>query len=165
MIVNSIIRGRVWKFGDSVSTDIISPGAYYALPIEEKKRHAMEPMRPEFASSVKPGDVIVAGIDFGCGSSRESAPAALKALGVSAIVAESFARNSIAIGLPVITCPQVSSGFVDGDKLELDLTNFKVTNVNKEKTFQALPLPSEMLNVLIKGGIMLMLKEIGSQGQ
>jgi 3-isopropylmalate/(R)-2-methylmalate dehydratase small subunit len=164
-----IISGRVWKFGDSVSTDIISPGAYYALPMEEKKRHAMEPMRPEFASSVKPGDVIVAGIDFGCGSSRESAPAALKALGVSAIVAESFARiffrNSIAIGLPVITCPQISSSFVDGDKLELDLTTFTVTNVNKGKTFQALPLPSEMLNVLIKGGIMPMLKEIGSQGQ
>jgi 3-isopropylmalate/(R)-2-methylmalate dehydratase small subunit len=161
------VKGKVWKFGDNIDTDVIIPTVYSKLPMDEMKKHVLDRIRPEFPGKVKPGDVIVAGINFGCGSSRESAPAALKALGVSAVVAESFARiffrNAIAIGLPVIPCPQVSSSFVDGDELKLDVTTAEVTNVTKGKKLQAQPLPMEMLEVLSKGGILPLLKAIGQK--
>jgi 3-isopropylmalate/(R)-2-methylmalate dehydratase small subunit len=161
------VKGKVWKFGDNIDTDVIIPTVYSKLPMDEMKKHVLDRIRPEFPGKVKPGDVIVAGINFGCGSSRESAPAALKALGVSAVVAESFARiffrNAIAIGLPVITCPQVSSSFVDGDELKLDVTTAEVTNVTKGKKLQAQPLPMEMLEVLSKGGIVPLLKAISQK--
>ncbi|HXZ94383.1 MAG TPA: 3-isopropylmalate dehydratase small subunit [Dehalococcoidia bacterium] len=161
------VKGKVWKFGDNIDTDIIIPTVYSKLPMDEMKKHVLDRMRPEFPGKVKPGDVIVAGINFGCGSSRESAPAALKALGVSAVVAESFARiffrNAIAIGLPVITCPQISNSFVDGDELKLDVTTAEVTNVTEGKKLQAQPLPTEMLEVLSKGGIVPLLKAISQK--
>lgn len=158
------IRGTVWRFGNDVDTDVITPGQYVASPMEELKKHVLESVNPKFPEEVKPGDIIVAGSNFGCGSSRETAPAALKALGLGAIVAESFARiffrNAIAIGLPIITCRDVFDYFAEGDELELDLANAKVTNVTKKKTLAAQPLPDEMKQVLWKGGIVPLLKEI-----
>ncbi|MFC1869931.1 3-isopropylmalate dehydratase small subunit [Chloroflexota bacterium] len=163
-----LIRGRVWQFGDNVNTDVIAPTVYHQLPMDEFKMHAMEVIRPEFALSVQPGDIIGAGINFGCGSSREVAPAALKALGVGAVVAESFGRiffrNAIAIGLPIISCPQVSASFNDGDEMEINLDTAAVTNVTRGKTLRAVPLPGEMLEVLVKGGIAPLLKEIAKRG-
>jgi len=162
--MSDIIRGKVWKFGNDVDTDVITPGQYVISPMEELKKHVLEAINPEFPKRVQPGDFIVAGSNFGCGSSRETAPIALKALGLGAIVAESFARiffrNAIAIGLPVMTCPQISELFADGDEIELDIDNSRVTNLTKKKTFNAQPLPKEMKDVLSKGGILPLLKEI-----
>jgi len=162
--MSDIIRGKVWKFGNDVDTDVITPGQYVISPMEELKKHVLEAINPEFPKRVQPGDFIVAGSNFGCGSSRETAPIALKALGLGTIVAESFARiffrNAIAIGLPVMTCPQISELFADGDEIELDIDNSRVTNLTKKKTFNAQPLPKEMKDVLSKGGILPLLKEI-----
>jgi len=158
----NIIRGKVWKFGDDINTDVISPTRYMAGPLEELKKHALEAINPRFPQEVKAGDIIVGGNNFGCGSSREDAPTVLKALGVAAIAAESFARiffrNAVAIGLPIVVCPGVSSSFEEGDELELDLVNSKVQNITKKKTLDAQPLPSEMQEVLSKGGILPLLK-------
>jgi len=155
------IRGKVWKFGDDVDTDAISPSGY---PGGEVRKHVLEVINPKFPQEVKAGDIIVAGSNFGCGSSRETAPALLKGLGVAGIVAESFARiffrNAIAIGLPIISCPRVSDSFAEGDELEFDIAEAKVTNVTQKKTLDAQPLPEEMQEVLSKGGIVPMLKEI-----
>ena len=162
------MRGKVWKFGNHVDTDAITPGKYMSAPEAELMKHVLEVINPRFPREIKPGDMIVAGSNFGCGSSRESAPAALKTLGIGAIVAESFARiffrNAIAIGLPTVTCPEVSVLFADGDELEIDLTSGKITNLTREKTVYAQPLPEQMLKVLSKGGIVPLLKEIASKG-
>jgi len=159
-----IIRGRVWKFGDDINTDLISPGRYLTATIEEIKGHALETVNPRFAAEARKGDLLVAGKNFGCGSSRESAPRALKALGLEAVVAESFARiffrNAVAIGLPVLACPSVSRTFQDGETLDLDLENARVTHVSRGLSLQGTPLPQEMLEVLGKGGIPSLLKEM-----
>jgi 3-isopropylmalate/(R)-2-methylmalate dehydratase small subunit len=163
------VRGKVWKFGNNVDTDAITPSKYLGGPQAELKEHILEVVNPRFPKEVKAGDIIVAGSNFGCGSSRESAPAALKALGIGAIVAESFARiffrNAIAIGLPIITSPDVSTSFGDGDEMELDLTNAKITNVTQRKILHAQPLPEQMLKVLSKGGIVPLLKEIARKAK
>ncbi len=163
-----IIRGRVWKFGDDVDTDVITPGQYVASPMDEMKRHVLEALNPKFSQEVKPGDVIVAGKNFGCGSSRETAPAALKALGVGAVIAESFARiffrNAIAIGLPIMTCQAASDSFSQGDEIEIDLDKATVSNITRRMTINAQPLPNEMRDVLARGGIVPLLKEIARAG-
>ena len=160
------MKGRVWKFGDNIDTDAITPGKYMSAPEPELRRHVLEVINPKFPREVKPGDFIIAGNNFGCGSSRESAPAALKTLGVAAIVAESFARiffrNAIAIGLPALTCPGVSSLFADGDELELEMAAAKITNVTRRETVYAQALPEQMIEVLSKGGIAAVLKEIAT---
>jgi len=162
-IAVDVIRGKVWKFGDDINTDVIAP-TKYILNIEELKKHSLEVVNPKFPQEVKTGDVIVGGSNFGCGSSREDAPAVLKALGIAAVVAESFSRiffrNAVAIGLQVTVCPKVSDAFVDEDELELDMDNARVTNVAKKVTIDAQSLPDEMKDVLAKGGILPMLKEI-----
>ncbi len=158
-----IIRGKVWKFGNDVDTDAITPGQYMGS-MAEMKKHVLEVINPRFPQEMKAGDIIVAGSNFGCGSSRETAPIVLKAIRLGAIVAESFARiffrNAIAIGLPIITCRNVSASFAEEDELELDLTNARVTNVTRQKTLDAEPLPDEMREVLSRGGIVPLLKEI-----
>lgn len=163
------IRGRVWKFGDDIDTDLITPGIYLDAPMDEMKKHVLEVVNPRFASEVMPGDIIVAGRNFGCGSSRETAPDALKALGVGAVVAVSFARiffrNAIAIGLPIISCPNVAEAFDEGQELELDLTNALVRNVTTGTELQAAALAPEMLEVLTKGGIGVLLEEMVRSGQ
>lgn len=160
----SNIKGRVWKFGDNVDTDVMTSGKYLNLPMDEMKGHTFEAMRPEFAQQAKPGDVIVAGRNFGCGSSRETAPAALKALGIGAVVAESFARifyrNAIAIGLPAVICPGAASLGNDGDKAEVDLASRKVTDHTNGKVLEFPAFPDEMLKVLEAGGIEPLLKQM-----
>ncbi len=163
------MRGRVWKFGNNVDTDAISPGKYINAPKEELLRHVLEVINPTFPREVKQGDILVGGSNFGCGSSREEAPGVLKGLGIGAIVTESFGRiffrNAIAIGLPVLTCAGVSTHFADGDEMELDLTRAVITNLTQGKTLQAQPLPEQMLDVLSKGGIGPLLKEIGRKAK
>lgn len=163
----SRIKGRVWRFGDNVDTDVMTSGKYLNLPMDELKKHAFEEVRPEFARQVKPGDVIMAGRNFGCGSSRETAPAALKALGIGAVAAESFARifyrNAIAIGLPAIICPGVASLGSDGDEAEVDLADRKVRNHTTGNVLDFEAFPEEMLKVLECGGIEALLKQMKDQ--
>ena len=160
----SDFRGRVWKFGDNVDTDVICAGRFINSPLDEMKKHVFESIRPEFAADAKPGDVIVAGAWFGSGSSRETAPAAIKALGIAAVVAESFSRNfyrnAIAIGLPAIACPKAGSLFNEGDQVGISFKTGTITHSasGKSVTFDAFP--DEMLQVLEAGGIENLLKKM-----
>lgn len=151
------IEGRVWRFGDHVNTDVIFPGKYtYTIsdPVE-MARHAMEDADPEFAKNVGQGDLIVAGENFGCGSSREQAVLCLKAAGVAAIVAKSFARiyyrNAINLGLPVIQCPEVVDRVRTGDTMAIDLSAGRLEHGGKTHLFA--PLPGEVAAILEAGGL------------
>jgi len=159
-------KGRVWKFGDNVDTDVICAGRFINSPLDEMKRHVFESIRPEFASEARPGDFIVAGAWFGSGSSRETAPAAIKALGIGAVVAESFSRtfyrNAIAIGLPVIACPKASTLSDERDEAALHFKDGEIVNLTSGKTAAFAPLPDEMLQVLEAGGVETLLKKIAS---
>lgn len=159
----TLIRGKIWKFGDNIDTDVITPTKYLSLPHEEMKDHTLEPINPRFAKEVQPRDIIVAGRNFGCGSSRETAVTALKALKVGAVIAESFARiffrNSIAQGLPILTCPQAPQYFEEGDEAELDIKQATVKNVSQDNLIQGIPLAQDMLDILEKEGILSLLKE------
>ena len=153
------IKGRAWRFGDSISTDDIIAGRYKfrTINMKELAKHAMENIRPGFAEKVKPGDLIVAGRNFGCGSSREQAPRVLKELGISCIIAKSFARiffrNAVNVGLPVIECPEAAESADEGDIVEVDLSKGIVRNLSKGLEFRARPLPDFMLRILEDGGL------------
>lgn len=157
-----LITGRVWKFGDNVNTDIMAPGFAFDEPWEKMKRVILH-IHPRFVQEATPGDVIVAGRNWGCGSSREHAPANLKRLGIGCVVAESFGRiyfrNSIAIAFPSVSCPGVSQCFDEGDELELELETALVRNVSKGQTLQGETLSSDMLAIMAEGGIIGALKE------
>lgn len=147
---------RIWKFGDDVDTDQIIASQYIILPsIDEMMPHAFESLHEGFAGGVKAGDAIVAGDNFGCGSSREQAPRVLKALGVRAIVAKSvariFYRNAINIGLPVILCEGVHDVVAEGDEIELDFEDGLLFAAGKE--FSCTKLPQHMQNILAAGGL------------
>lgn len=147
---------RVFLFGGDVDTDQILASQYLILPnIEEMKTHAFESLDKDFAKKVQPGDLVVAGANFGCGSSREQAPSVLKALGVQAILAESFARifyrNAINIGLPVLVCPGLAGAVKDGDKAELDLAAGLVRAGGRE--YPCTKLPAHMQEILENGGL------------
>ena len=163
-----VIRGRVWKFGDNVNTDVITPGKYLSLPISKIKDHIMEPLDPSFPKKVEKGDIIVAGRNFGCGSSREQAPRALKEAGISLIIAESFARiffrNSISIGLPVLQCKGISEFCNEGDVLEVNLKTAEIKNLRSGKVLSANPLSGQILKILEAGGIISMLREMVREG-
>jgi 3-isopropylmalate dehydratase small subunit len=163
----SDITGKVWKFGDRIDTDLIASGKYLSLPMERMKTHVLEAVDPDFAPRVRRGDVIVAGRLFGCGSSREAAPSAIKALGVAAVAADSFARtfyrNAIAIGLPAIFCPGVSALFQPGNEAGIDFAATKITNVTTGKSIVFPSFPAEMLRVLESGGIPGMLAQMYSK--
>jgi len=153
-----IIRGRVWKFGDDVNTDVIYPGKYLPLTDPaEMALHAFEGVRPEFVKEVKRGDIIVAGKYFGCGSSREQAATCLKALGLGAVLAESFARifyrNAINQGLLILVCPGVAEQVAEGQELEIDLRSGTVKNLTAGTRLQAQPLPDFILKILEAGGL------------
>lgn len=156
-------KGEIWKFGDNVDTDAIVPGQYLDAPIAEIVPHVFESINPKFAVEVKKGDIIVAGKNFGCGSSRENAPAALKEMGIGCIVAESFARiffrNAVAIGLPVISCRDVSSMFEDHDHASINLPEAMIENTTRETVTAANPLSEEMIRIIERGGILNLLKE------
>ena len=160
----TIIRGKTWRFGDNVDTDVITPGIYMDAPMEEMKKHVLESLNPRFPREVEPGDVIVAGKNFGCGSSRETAPDAIKALGVGAVVAESFARiffrNAVAIGLPILPCPGVASSFEEGEEVEVDIPRAIVRNCTRNITIAGPPLSKDILDILSQGGILTVLKTL-----
>lgn len=146
---------RVWLLGDNVDTDVIVPGKYMKFGIEEIARHCLESVSPGFSREVRPGDVVVAGRNFGAGSSREQAPDALKHLGVTALVAESFAglfyRNSLNLGLPALVCPRAKD-IRDGDTLKIDYE--KSALVTPRETLPFEPIPPHLLAMVRDGGLL-----------
>jgi 3-isopropylmalate dehydratase small subunit len=156
------VRGKVWKFGDNVDTDVITPSVYIDAPMDEIKKHVLETLNPRFPLDVQPGEVIVAGKNFGCGSSRETAPNAIQALGIAAVVAESFGRiffrNAIAIGLPIIICSRVADIFQEGDDAELNIPQAVVKNLTQGSSLSGEILAGEILEILSAGGIIALLK-------
>lgn len=158
-----MIIGKAWVYGDDVNTDYILPGRYMELTDpREIARHAMEGIDPTFVADVRPGDVVVGGRNFGCGSSREHAPLALRYSGVYCVLAESYARifyrNAINIGLPALECPGITGAVGKGDQLEVDLSGGIVVNSTKGVTLRFTPLPTFMLEVLNAGGLVPYLK-------
>jgi 3-isopropylmalate/(R)-2-methylmalate dehydratase small subunit len=150
--------GRAWCYGDSVDTDVIIPARYLTTTDPaELAEHALEDLDPRFASGVEAGDVVVAGSNFGCGSSREHAPVALKGAGVGAVVARSFARiffrNAINTGLVIVTCPELVDVTDSGDEIEVDLAKGLVSNVTKNRSWQPEPLPDFILEIVECGGL------------
>ena len=160
-----VLRGKAWKFGDSISTDLITPGryAYLRSNLPELAKHTMEDADPAFSSKVKKGDFIVAGKDFGLGSSREHAAIVIKLSGVSAVIAHSFARifyrNAINVGLPVVCCD--TDKIEEGDTLEVDLEKGILYNITKETKIKYQPLPILMKTILDEGGLVAYVKKHG----
>jgi 3-isopropylmalate/(R)-2-methylmalate dehydratase small subunit len=161
----SKLSGKAWVFADDISTDHIAPGRYFHLRsnLPELTKHVLEDAREDFAGQVKPGDFIVAGENFGLGSSREHAPTIIKMAGVSAVLAKSFARiffrNAVNIGLPVIMLD--TSGIQEGDQLEADLENGRLRDLTSKKDFVFQPLSSEMMKILNDGGLVEHIKKHG----
>ena len=158
-----MIFGTVHKYGDNVDTDVIIPARYLnTSDPEELKKHCMEDIDKEFIQKVTPGDVMVAGKNFGCGSSREHAPIAMKASGISLVVARSFARifyrNAINIGLPIVECSEAVDHIQAGDIIRCDLGNGVLTIENKGLTFSIPPFPKEIQKIMEKGGLLASLK-------
>jgi 3-isopropylmalate/(R)-2-methylmalate dehydratase small subunit len=152
------LRGRVWKYGDNVDTDAIIPARYLNVSEpEELARHCMEDIDGGFARGVRPGDVIVAGENFGCGSSREHAPLAIKAAGVSCVVARSFARifyrNAINVGLPILESPGVVKDAEQDHELEIDLESGEIRNLTTGQVYSAEPYPPFMMGIIQAGGL------------
>ncbi|MCD6320587.1 MAG: 3-isopropylmalate dehydratase small subunit [Candidatus Desulfofervidaceae bacterium] len=152
------ITGKAWRFGDNVDTDIIIPARYLnTSDPKELAKHCMEGIKPGFTELVKEGDIIVAGRNFGCGSSREHAPLAIKAAGIQVVVAKSFARifyrNAFNIGLPIIESEEVVDATEEGDTLKIDLDKGEVINLTKNLVFTIQPLPDFMKELITDGGL------------
>ena len=151
-----ILKGRVWLFPDNVDTDVISPGQYLD-DLDATLMHTCENIIKEFPTQVKDGDIIIAGRNFGCGSSRETAPAILQEKGIVAIIAESFARifyrSSIALGLPVIEIKNISKHFQKGDMVELNIPDAEVTNLKTDERFKGKKIHPILLKILKKNGL------------
>ena len=152
------MEGKCWKFGDDVNTDEIIPARYLNVTDQEElAAHCMEGVDPQFVRKVHLGDIIVAGRNFGCGSSREHAPLAIKACGISCVVAQSFARiffrNGINIGLPLLECPEAVASCTTGDILEIDLSEGRISNVTRGLSFTARPYPTFMMGIVEAGGL------------
>jgi 3-isopropylmalate dehydratase small subunit len=159
-----ILRGKAWKFGDDIDTDLIIPARYLTTTDQaELARHCMEPVRPDWAGQVAPGDIVAAGKNFGCGSSREHAPKALRGGGVTAVVAVSFARifyrNAFNIGLPVIEQPEAARDVEEGEELEIDLEGGTIRNLGRGASYAFSPIPDFMMNLIRVGGLMPWLRE------
>jgi len=158
------MKGKVHKFGDDVNTDEIIPARYLnTSDPAELAAHCMEDADPEFMARMSPGDIIVGGRNFGCGSSREHAPVAIRAAGVSCVVAKSFARiffrNSINIGLPIVICPEAADDAETDDELAVSLDEGTVANLTKDKTYTVPPFPGEMREIIDAGGLMAFVKQ------
>jgi 3-isopropylmalate dehydratase small subunit len=152
------MEGTVFKYGDNVDTDVIIPARYCtSFHKEELAPHCLEDLDETFVNRVKEGDVIVAGRNFGCGSSRENAPLAILGAGVSAVIAESFARifyrNSINVGLPILECPEAAKASEDGDQLCIDLAVGEITNLTRGGTYKAVPFPERIRQIIDVGGL------------
>jgi 3-isopropylmalate/(R)-2-methylmalate dehydratase small subunit len=153
-----MLKGKAHKYGSNVDTDAIIPARYLNVSVaEELAQHCMEDIDTGFVTNVKQGDVIVAESNFGCGSSREHAPVAIKAAGVSAVIAASFARiffrNAINIGLPLLESPEASADIEGGDIIEIDLEKGIIKNETKNKTYQSKPYPDFMMDIVNSGGL------------
>jgi 3-isopropylmalate/(R)-2-methylmalate dehydratase small subunit len=156
-------KGFVHKYGDNVDTDVIIPARYLnTADHKELASHCMEDIDVDFVKKVKPGDIIVAKANFGCGSSREHAPIAIKASGVSCVIASTFARifyrNSINIGLPIIECNEASEKIDDGDEVEIDFESGVITNITKGESYMGQAFPDFLINIINKGGLLNSLK-------
>lgn len=154
----SQLTGKVWRFGNDVDTDLIIPARYLnTSDPQELARHCMEDADPGFASKVKPGEIIVAGKNFGCGSSREHAPIAIKAAGVSCVIAASFARifyrNAINIGLPILESPEASAAIAEGHQVEIDLNTGAIHDCATGERFHAAAFPPFMQDLIQAGGL------------
>ena len=157
-------KGRVHKYGNNVDTDVIIPARHLnTQDHKELASHCMEDIDKEFVNKVKEGDIMVAGDNFGCGSSREHAPIAIKASGISCVIANTFARifyrNAINIGLPILECAEASEKIQDGDEVSVDFNTGVITNITKNETYQALPFPDFIKDIMAKGGLMNSLKQ------
>jgi len=157
------MKGKVWKFGNDIDTDIIIPGRYLVVTDPNKlAKHCMEGLDPDFYKKVSKGDFIVAGKNFGCGSSREHAPIALKGVGIGAVIAESFARifyrNATNVGIPLLEAPGISKALEQGEEIEVDMENGFIISESGEK-YEFKKLPLFMLDILEKGGLIEYLKE------
>ena len=151
-----MIKGTVIKYGDNIDTDVIIPARYLNTSnIDELAAHCMEDLDKDFVNKVKPGDIMVAGKNFGCGSSREHAPAVIKAAGIACVIAETFARifyrNAINIGLPIMECPEAAKDIEDGDQVSVDIYTGVITNITKGKTYQGTPFPEFMQDIMKAG--------------
>jgi len=156
--------GKAWKFEDNLNTDEIIPARYNITIIpQELAKNVFCEIKPDYAKTVQPGDVIVGGQNFGCGSSREHAPIAIKGSGAKCIIASSYARiffrNAINIGLPILECPEAVAGIREGDHIEVNLSTGEISNRTSGKTYQARPLPAFVLKIAEAGGIVNFLKE------
>jgi 3-isopropylmalate/(R)-2-methylmalate dehydratase small subunit len=152
------MEGTVFKYGDNVDTDVIIPARYCtSYHKEDLAPHCLEDLDATFAQRVKPGDIIVAGRNFGCGSSRENAPLAILGVGVGAVVAESFARifyrNSINVGLPILECPEAVKAAQNGDRLRIDLEKGEIRNLTRKGTYKAAPFPESIRQIIQLGGL------------
>jgi 3-isopropylmalate dehydratase small subunit len=157
------IKGRAWVFGDDVDTDIIIPARYLTTTDPaELAAHCMEPVSPEFPRQVRPGDVVVGGKNFGCGSSREHAPVALKGCGVAVVIAPTFARifyrNAFNVGLPAIESAAAAAAIRAGDEVEVDLAGGRIRNVTRGEDYAFSPIPAFMMELVQSGGLMAWLK-------
>ena len=156
-------HGFVHKYGDHVDTDVIIPARYLATQdAKELASHCMVDIDADFVNKVKEGDIMVAGWNFGCGSSREHAPIAIKASGISCVIARNFARifyrNAINIGLAILECPAASEGIDNGDEVAVDFDTGVITNITKNETYQAEPFPPFIKDMIARGGLMASLK-------
>lgn len=151
-------HGTVIKYGDNVDTDVIIPARYLnSSDPAELATHCMEDLDKDFLKKMKPGDIMVATKNFGCGSSREHAPIAIKACGISCVIAETFARifyrNAINIGLPIIECPEAAAGIDDGDEVSVDFDSGIITNITKNTTYKGHPFPKFMQQIIDSEGL------------
>ena len=157
------VCGKVHKYGDNVDTDVIIPARYLNTPdMQELAQHCMEDIDVDFAKNVQKGDIMVATSNFGCGSSREHAPAAIKASGISCVIAKTFARifyrNAINIGLPIIECEEAAEKIDNGDEVEIDFDSGVITNKTKNETYQGQSFPEFLINIINSNGLLNSLK-------
>ena len=158
-----MVSGKVFKYGDNVDTDVIIPARYLNAPSpEELAKHCMEDIDASFATTVKPGDIMVGGANFGCGSSREHAPISLRACGVRCVIAASFARifyrNAINIGFPILECPEAAAAIQNGDTVSVDFATGKIVDETTGETFQAVALPPFIEKIVEHNGLLPYLK-------
>ena len=154
-----IAKGLVLKYGDNIDTDVIIPARYLNTPdMKELAKHCMEDIDTEFAGKVKQGDIMVGGENFGCGSSREHAPASIKAAGIDCVIAKTFARifyrNAINIGLPIMECPEAAEAIQAGETVSINFDTGVITNETKGETYQASPFPEFIQEIISAGGLM-----------
>ena len=165
-----MVSGKVFKYGDNVDTDVIIPARYLNAPSpEELAKHCMEDIDASFATTVKPGDIMVGGANFGCGSSREHAPISIRACGVRCVIAASFARifyrNAINIGFPILECPEAAAAIQNGDTVSVDFATGKIVDETTGETFQAVALPPFIEKIVEHTGLLPYLKARMEKGE